>query len=452
MSKTLVPSPKASPAPVPADSAGPRSRALFARAKAVTPGGVHSPVRAFRAVGGTPLFLARGEGAEIEDADGHRYLDFVGSWGPLILGHAHPEVLVAVAAAARQGMTFGAPCAGEVELAEAVVARYPGLEQVRFVSSGTEATMSAIRLARGATGRDLIVKFAGCYHGHADHLLVAAGSGLVTFGRPSSAGVPAPFAALTRVLPLDDEAALDELFSVEGERIAAVIIEPVPANNGLLLQRVEFLRHLRAVTARAGALLIFDEVISGFRVARGGAAELYGLTPDLATFGKILGGGMPVGAFGGRRDLMQHLAPEGDVYQAGTLSGNPVAMAAGLATLAHPRPRVRLVATRGARRRARARSRAGSRCGALADQPGAPGLALLAEPPGRRRAARAPTPSLPTARRATGRSSTACSRAAWRSRPRLTKWDFSPSRTAPSTSSAWLRRSSRLLPRPAAEP
>ena len=309
------------------DSAGPQSRALFARAQAVIPGGVNSPVRAFRAVGGTPLFLERGEGAHFVDADGRRYLDFVCSWGPLILGHAHPEVLQAVTAAAARGMTFGAPCAGEIDLAEAVVARYPGLEQVRFVSSGTEATMSAIRLARGVTGRDLIVKFAGCYHGHADHLLVSAGSGLVTFGRPSSAGVPAPFAELTRVLPLDDEAALEALFAAEGSRIATVIVEPVPANNGLLLQRLEFLRHLRAVTARAGALLIFDEVISGFRVARGGAAELYGITPDLATFGK------PVGAFGGRRELMRHLAPEGDVYQAGTLSGNPVAMAAGIATL-----------------------------------------------------------------------------------------------------------------------
>jgi glutamate-1-semialdehyde 2,1-aminomutase len=315
------------------DSAGPRSRALFERAQAAIPGGVNSPVRAYRAVGGTPLFLDRGEGAEIVDADGRRYLDFVGSWGPLILGHAHPEVLAAVRDAAGRGMTFGAPCESEIDLAEAVVASYPGLEQVRFVSSGTEATMSAIRLARGATGRDLIVKFAGCYHGHADHLLVAAGSGLVTFGRPSSAGVPEPFTALTRILPLDDEAALDELFRTEGDRVAAVIIEPVPANNGLLLQRPELLRHLRAVTERSGALLIFDEVISGFRVSRGGAAALYSITPDLATFGKILGGGMPVGAFGGRRDLMRHLAPLGPVYQAGTLSGNPVAMAAGIATL-----------------------------------------------------------------------------------------------------------------------
>jgi len=316
------------------DSAGARSRELYARACVAIPGGVNSPVRAFRAVGGTPLFLDRGEGAEVVDADGRRYLDFVGSWGPLILGHAHPEIVDAVAAAARRGTTFGAPCAAEVELAERVVAAYPGLEQVRCVSSGTEATMSAIRLARGATGRDLVVKFAGCYHGHADHLLVAAGSGLVTFGQPTSAGVPEPFASLTRVLPLDDEAALRELFARDGDRVAAVIVEPIPANNGLLVQRHEFLLALRELTARHGALLIFDEVISGFRVARGGAAERYGIVPDLATFGKILGGGMPVGAFGGRRELMAHLAPLGPVYQAGTLSGNPVAMAAGLANLA----------------------------------------------------------------------------------------------------------------------
>jgi glutamate-1-semialdehyde 2,1-aminomutase len=314
-------------------SAGTQSRALFERAQRVIPGGVNSPVRAFRAVGGTPLFIAEASGAEIVDADGRRYLDFVGSWGPLILGHAHPEVVEAVQAAARRGTTYGAPCAGEVELAEAVVAAYPGLEQVRFVSSGTEAVMSAIRLARGATGRDLVLKFSGCYHGHADHLLVAAGSGLVTFGRPSSAGVPAAFAELTRVLPLDDEDAVGELFAREGDRIAAVILEPIPANNGLLLQRVEFLRALRRLTQEHGALLIFDEVISGFRVARGGAAELFGVTPDLAIFGKIIGGGLPVGAFGGSRELMRHLAPLGGVYQAGTLSGNPLAMAAGLATL-----------------------------------------------------------------------------------------------------------------------
>jgi len=314
-------------------SAGPKSQSLYERAQRVLPGGVNSPVRAFRAVGGTPLFVARAEGATLEDEDGRRYLDFVGSWGPLVLGHAHPEVLAAVGAAAARGTTYGAPCAGEVELAEAIVGCYPGLEMVRCVSSGTEAVMSAIRLARGSTGRDLVVKFAGCYHGHVDHLLVAAGSGLVTFGRPSSAGVPEPFAGLTRVLPLDDEAAVEALFAAEGERIAAVILEPIPANNGLLLQRREFLETLRRLTRAHGALLVFDEVISGFRVARGGAAELYGITPDLATFGKIIGGGMPVGAFGGSRALMSHLAPLGGVYQAGTLSGNPVAMAAGLATL-----------------------------------------------------------------------------------------------------------------------
>jgi glutamate-1-semialdehyde 2,1-aminomutase len=315
------------------EGAGPASRELFERARRVIPGGVNSPVRAFRAVGGTPLFIRSAAGAEIVDADGRRYLDFVGSWGPLILGHAHPEVVAAVAAAASEGMTYGAPCAAEVELAERIVDAYPGLEQVRCVSSGTEAVMSAIRLARGATGRDLIVKFSGCYHGHADHLLVAAGSGLVTFGRPSSAGVPDAFTELTRILPLDDEAAVRALFEREGERIAAVLIEPIPANNGLLLQRPEFLRLLRELTRAHGALLLFDEVISGFRVTRGGAAELYGITPDLATFGKIIGGGMPVGAFGGRREIMEHLAPLGGVYQAGTLSGNPVAMAAGLATL-----------------------------------------------------------------------------------------------------------------------
>ena len=311
----------------------PRSTELYRRACQVIPGGVSSPVRAFRAVGGTPLFIARGEGAYLFDADGRRYLDLVGSWGPLVLGHAHPQVLSAVTETARQGMTFGAPCAGEVALAERIVRTYRGIEQVRFVSSGTEATMSAIRLARAVTGRDLILKFAGCYHGHADHLLVAAGSGLATFGRPSSAGVPQAFAAQTRVLPLDDERALTELFTREGAQIAAVIIEPVPANHGLLLQRTEFLTALRDVTRRYGALLIFDEVISGFRLAAGGAAERLGVTPDMATFGKVIGGGMPVGAFASTRAVMSRLAPEGDTYQAGTLSGNPVAMAAGLTTL-----------------------------------------------------------------------------------------------------------------------
>lgn len=314
-------------------TASPRSAELFERASRVIPGGVNSPVRAFRAVGGTPLFIERGAGQIITDADGRSYLDLVSSWGALILGHAHAEVVAAIHDATGRGTTFGAPCAAEVELAERVVSSYPGIEQVRFVSSGTEAVMSAIRLARAFTSRDLIVKFSGCYHGHADHLLVAAGSGLATFGRPSSAGVPEAFTACTRVLPLDDETAVSELFAREGQRIAAVIIEPVPANHGLLLQRQEFLKQLRECTSRHGALLIFDEVISGFRLARGGVAQLSGITPDLATFGKVIGGGMPVGAFAGPRRIMQRLAPLGDTYQAGTLSGNPVAMAAGITTL-----------------------------------------------------------------------------------------------------------------------
>jgi glutamate-1-semialdehyde 2,1-aminomutase len=314
-------------------SSGPRSQALYQRACRVIPGGVSSPVRAFRAVGGTPLFMERGAGARIFDADGRGYLDLVCSWGPLIAGHAHPAVVAAVSAALARGTTFGAPCEAEVELAERVVDAYPAAEQVRFVSSGTEAVMSAIRVARAFTGRDLIVKFAGCYHGHADHLLVAAGSGLATFGRPSSAGVPEAFTACTRVLPLDDEGALRALFAREGGKIAAVIIEPVPANHGLLPQRHEFLAAIRELTQAHGALLIFDEVICGFRLARGGAAETLGIRPDMATFGKVIGGGMPVGAFGGARRMMARLAPDGDTYQAGTLSGNPVAMAAGLATL-----------------------------------------------------------------------------------------------------------------------
>lgn len=316
-----------------AASTGARSAQLYERACRVIPGGVSSPVRAFRAVGGTPLFIERGAGQHLYDVDGRRYLDLVNSWGALILGHAHPTVVEAMSQACRNGTTFGAPCPAEVELAERITASYPGLEQVRFVSSGTEAVMSAIRVARAASGRDLIVKFSGCYHGHADHLLVAAGSGLATFGRPSSAGVPAAFVAATRVLPLDDEEALRELFAAEGERIAAVIIEPMPANHGLLLQRRAFLQTLAATTAHHGALLIFDEVISGFRLARGGVAQLTGITPDMATFGKVIGGGMPVGAFGGSRRVMANLAPDGDAYQAGTLSGNPVAMAAGLTTL-----------------------------------------------------------------------------------------------------------------------
>src|SRR5579864_6089944 len=263
----------------------PHSAQLYARARRVIPGGVSSPVRAFRAVGGTPLFITRGAGAEIFDADGRGYLDMVGSWGPLILCHAHPAVISAVSEALAHGTTFGAPCAPEVQLAERLVAWYPAAEQVRFVSSGTEAVMSAVRVARAFTGRDLLVKFAGCYHGHADHLLVAAGSGLATFGRPSSAGVPEAFTSCTRVLPLDDESAAAELFAREGARIAAVIIEPVPANHGLLPQRRAFLQTLRELTRQHGALLIFDEVISGFRLSRGGAAERLNIAPDLATFG-----------------------------------------------------------------------------------------------------------------------------------------------------------------------
>jgi glutamate-1-semialdehyde 2,1-aminomutase len=314
-------------------SAAARSVALYERARRVIPGGVNSPVRAFRAVGGTPLFISKGSGAHLHDADGRRFLDLVGSWGALILGHAHPAVVAAIGEASRTGTTYGAPCEAEVELAERVTASYPALEQVRFVSSGTEAVMSAIRVARAVTGRDLIVKFAGCYHGHADHLLVSAGSGLATFGRPSSAGVPEAFVGCTRVLPLDDDAAASELFAREGARIAAVVIEPVPANHGLLVQRQAYLELLRDLTRKHGALLIFDEVISGFRLARGGVAQRTGITPDLATFGKVIGGGMPVGAFGGARRYMSRLAPDGDTYQAGTLSGNPVAMSAGIATL-----------------------------------------------------------------------------------------------------------------------
>lgn len=310
-----------------------RSQALFDRACKVMPGGVSSPVRAFRAVGGTPLFVERAAGARFTDADGRSYLDFVMSWGPLLLGHAHPAITAAVQAAAERGTSYGAPHLGEVELAELLVACYPGLERVRFTSSGTEATQSAIRLARGCTGRERIVKFAGCYHGHADGLLVEAGSGAITLGQPSSAGVPPAIAALTGVLPLDDDDALRAWFARHGKETAAVIVEPVPANNGLLLQRREFLQLLRDLCTAHGALLIFDEVISGFRVARGGAAELYGIRPDLATFGKILGGGLPCGAFAGRAQLLEQLAPNGRTYHAGTLSGNPLAMAAGTAML-----------------------------------------------------------------------------------------------------------------------
>ncbi|MFT4842885.1 MAG: glutamate-1-semialdehyde 2,1-aminomutase [Planctomycetota bacterium] len=310
-----------------------KSGALFERALGSLPGGVSSPVRAFGAVDGTPIFFQSAAGAWFTDADGNRYLDFVQSWGPSILGHAHAEVVKAVQDAAANGLSFGASCAGEVDLAEQVKQCYPGIDKVRFTSSGTEATMSAIRLARGVTGRDRLLKFSGCYHGHSDGLLVAAGSGAATLGQPSSAGVPADVAKLTSVLPLADRAALDAFFEKSGAELAAVIIEPVPANNGLLVQTRDYLQHLRDLCTKHGALLIFDEVISGFRVALGGAAERYGIQPDLVTFGKVLGGGMPVGAFAGPAKFFEYLAPSGPVYQAGTLSGNPVAMAAGLATI-----------------------------------------------------------------------------------------------------------------------
>lgn len=311
------------------------SHALYERALQLLPAGVNSPVRAFRSVGGEPLFYAQASGSRFTDADGASYLDYVGSWGPLILGHAHPAVVDAVCRTAAKGLSYGAPCVEEVELAELVVGAVPHLEMVRFVSSGTEAVMSAVRLARGVTGRDGVVKFSGCYHGHADHLLVSAGSGLATFGTPSSAGVPASFAAHTAVLPLDDAEAFRALMRERGDEIAAVLIEPLPANSGLLVQRPEFLGLLREECSRCGALLIFDEVISGFRVGIAGAAGRYGITPDLATYGKVIGGGMPVGAYGGSRATMERLSPLGPVYQAGTLSGNPVAMAAGAATLRH---------------------------------------------------------------------------------------------------------------------
>ena len=310
-----------------------RSRELYRRACEVMPAGVNSPVRAFRSVGGDPLFYDRGVGCHIFDADGSRFIDYIGSWGPLILGHAHPDVVEAVATTASGGLSFGAPCRQEVELAELVTSALPHLEMVRFVSSGTEAVMSAVRLARGATGRDTVIKFSGCYHGHADHLLVSAGSGLATFGTPSSAGVPESFAAHTVVLPLDDEEAFLSLMEERGGEIAAVIIEGVPANSGLLIQRPEYMRLVSEQCTRYGALLILDEVITGFRLGANGAAGHYGIEPDLATYGKVIGGGMPVGAYGGRRELMEQMAPLGPVYQAGTLSGNPVAMAAGAATL-----------------------------------------------------------------------------------------------------------------------
>jgi glutamate-1-semialdehyde 2,1-aminomutase len=314
-------------------SAGELSRKLYAKACKILPAGVNSPVRAFGSVGGEPLFYASARGATFTDVDGDTYVDYVGSWGPLILGHAHSDVVQAVSSAAAKGLSYGAPCTEEITLAALVVETVPHLEMVRFVSSGTEAVMSAIRLARGVTGRDAVVKFSGCYHGHADHMLVSAGSGLATFGTPSSAGVPKAFAAHTIVVELDNEEAFRTVMAERGDEIAAVIIEGIPANAGLLIQRQEFMQLIRDECTRTGALMVLDEVITGFRIGPGGAAEHYGIAPDLATYGKIIGGGMPVGAYGGKREHMEQLAPLGPVYQAGTLSGNPVAMAAGVATL-----------------------------------------------------------------------------------------------------------------------
>jgi len=310
-----------------------RSQALQQRAERFFPGGVNSPVRAFRAVGGAPPFIESARGAWLTDADGNRYIDYFGSWGPMILGHAFPPVVEAIQRAAAKSASFGASTAAEADLAERIVACYPAIEKLRFVSSGTEATMSAIRLARAATGRKMIIKFEGCYHGHSDGLLVKAGSGVATFGIPGSAGVPDEIAHLTHALPYNDIAAVEAAFDAHPDAIAAIILEPIVGNAGCIPPAPGYLAGLRALTKREGALIIVDEVMTGFRVALGGACELYALDPDLITLGKIVGGGLPVGVFGGKRDFMDMLAPLGPVYQAGTLSGNPLAMAAGIATL-----------------------------------------------------------------------------------------------------------------------
>jgi glutamate-1-semialdehyde 2,1-aminomutase len=310
-----------------------RSRKLFELSQQLIPGGVNSPVRAFRAVGGTPIFFREGKGARLTDEDGREYIDYVGSWGPLILGHAHPEVIAEVVKAAARGLSFGAPTALELEMAELLTQSLPSMDQVRLVSSGTEAVMSALRLARGYTGRSVIVKFEGCYHGHSDFLLVKAGSGALTFGNPTSAGVPAELTAHTLVLDYNDPQQVRDAFARYGDTIAAVVLEPVAGNMNFVRPSQEFMDGLRAACTKHGAVLIFDEVMTGFRVGPQGAQGIFGITPDLTTLGKVIGGGMPVGAFGGRRDIMQKLAPVGPVYQAGTLSGNPVAVTAGLVTL-----------------------------------------------------------------------------------------------------------------------
>ena len=315
-----------------------RNETLFQRAQAVIPGGVNSPVRAFRAVGGTPRFISRAQGAYMWDADGQRYIDYIGSWGPMILGHGHPAVLEAVQKAAVDGFSFGAPTEREIELAEAIIAQVPSVQQVRLVSSGTEAGMSALRLARGATGRTKFIKFEGCYHGHADALLVKAGSGLATFGHPTSAGVPADVVQHTLVLEYNNLSQIEEAFSLHGPELACVMIEPIAGNMNFVRSQVPYMKRLRELCTQHGALLVFDEVMSGFRVALGSAQSVYaklipGFAPDMSVFGKVIGGGMPLAAFGGSKDVMSQLAPLGPVYQAGTLSGNPVATACGLATL-----------------------------------------------------------------------------------------------------------------------
>ena len=310
-----------------------RNEILFDRAKAIIPGGVNSPVRAFGSVGGVPRFIKKAEGAYVWDENGTRYTDYVGSWGPAIVGHAHPEVIEAVREAALDGLSFGAPTEGEIVIAEEIAKIMPSVERLRLVSSGTEATMTAIRLARGFTGRDKIIKFEGCYHGHSDSLLVKAGSGLLTFGNPSSAGVPADFTKHTLVLEYNNTAQLEEAFARNGDEIACVILEPFVGNMNLVRPTEAFVKALRELTEKHGAVLIYDEVMTGFRVALGGAQSLHGITPDLTTMGKVIGGGMPLAAFGGRKDIMECISPLGGVYQAGTLSGNPIAVAAGLKTL-----------------------------------------------------------------------------------------------------------------------
>jgi glutamate-1-semialdehyde 2,1-aminomutase len=314
-----------------------RSEALLARGLELIPGGVNSPVRAFRSVGGTPRFMARANGARLWDVDGNEYIDYIGSWGPMLTGHRHPEILAALEEALSIGTSFGAPTERELELAEEIRDAVPSVEMLRLVNSGTEATMSALRVARGFTGRTLTVKFEGCYHGHVDSLLVKAGSGMATLGIADTAGVPESFAGTTIALPYNNPRALDEAFAAHGPRIAAVILEPVVGNMGCILPEPEFLRALRELTSLHGSLLIFDEVMTGFRLARGGAQELFRIRPDLSTFGKVIGGGLPIGAYGGRADIMRRVAPSGNVYQAGTLSGNPLAVSAGLAMLRHIR-------------------------------------------------------------------------------------------------------------------